>query len=153
MLLDWLPWSHTFGANHNFNMVLAHGGSLAIDEGRPAPGLIEKTVRNLREVKPNFYFNVPRGFDMLLPFLENDESFARDFFERLQGVFYAGAALPQSSWERLEAVARRVRRAQQRPVWFTSSWGATETAPAVTSVHWRHRARRLHRQRRCPAWS
>ncbi len=137
-LLDWLPWSHTFGANHNFNMVLAHGGSLAIDEGRPAPGLIDKTVRNLREVKPNFYFNVPHGFDMLLPFLENDETFARDFFERLQGVFYAGAALPQSSWERLEAVARRVRPdAIQRPVWFTSSWGATETAPAVTSVHWR----------------
>jgi feruloyl-CoA synthase len=136
-LLDWLPWSHTFGANHNFNMVLAHGGSLAIDEGRPAPGMVEKTVRNLREVKPNFYFNVPRGFDMLLPFLENDEGFAGDFFERLQGVFYAGAALPQSSWERLEAVARRVRRTgAQQPVWFTSSWGATETAPAVTSVHW-----------------
>ncbi|MCW5658031.1 MAG: feruloyl-CoA synthase [Burkholderiaceae bacterium] len=132
-LLDWLPWSHTFGANHNFNMVLAHGGSLAIDEGRPAPGLIDKTVRNLRDVKPNFYFNVPRGFDMLLPFLENDEGFARDFFERLEGVFYAGAALPQSSWERLEAVARRVR---ERPLWFTSSWGATETAPANTSVHW-----------------
>jgi feruloyl-CoA synthase len=133
-LLDWLPWSHTFGANHNFNMVLAHGGSLAIDEGRPAPGLIDKTVRNLRDVKPNFYFNVPRGFDMLLPHLEQDESFARDFFERLEGVFYAGAALPQSSWERLEAVARRVR---ERPLWFTSSWGATETAPANTSVHWR----------------
>lgn len=133
-LLDWLPWSHTFGANHNFNMVLAHGGSLAIDEGRPAPGLIDKTVRNLRDVKPNFYFNVPRGFDMLLPHLEQDEGFARDFFERLEGVFYAGAALPQSSWERLEAVARRVR---DRPLWFTSSWGATETAPAITSVHWR----------------
>jgi feruloyl-CoA synthase len=133
-LLDWLPWSHTFGANHNFNMVLAHGGSLAIDEGRPAPGLIDKTVRNLRDVKPNFYFNVPRGFDMLLPHLEQDESFARDFFESLEGVFYAGAALPQSSWERLETVARRVR---ERPLWFTSSWGATETAPAITSVHWR----------------
>ena len=137
-LLDWLPWSHTFGANHNFNMVLAHGGSLAIDEGRPAPGLIDKTVRNLRDVKPNFYFNVPRGFDMLLPSLEQDEGFARDFFERLQGVFYAGAALPQSSWERLEAVARRVRpHHDSNPLWFTSSWGATETAPAITSVHWR----------------
>jgi len=132
-LLDWLPWSHTFGANHNFNMVLAHGGSLTIDEGRPAPGLIDRTVRNLREVKPNFYFNVPRGFDMLLPYLEQDDAFARDFFERLEGVFYAGAALPQSLWERLEGVARRVR---ERPLWFTSSWGATETAPAVTSVHW-----------------
>jgi len=132
-LLEWLPWSHTFGANHNFNMALAHGGSIHVDEGRPAPGLIEKTVKNLREVRPNFYFNVPRGFDMLLPFLEQDEAVARDVFERLEGVFYAGAALPQSVWERLEGVARRVR---SRPVWFTSSWGATETAPAITSVHW-----------------
>ena len=135
-LLDWLPWSHTFGANHNLHMVLAHGGSLTIDDGRPAPGLIEKTVRNLRAVKPNFFFNVPRGFDMLLPHLEQDEGFARDFFERLEGVFYAGAALPQSLWERLDGVARRVR-GLQRPLWFTSSWGATETAPAITSVHWR----------------
>jgi feruloyl-CoA synthase len=133
VLLEWLPWSHTFGANHNFNMALAHGGALYIDEGRPAPGLIEKTVKNLREVKPNFYFNVPRGFDMLLPFLERDDGTARDVFERLEGVFYAGAALPQSIWERLEGVARRMR---ARPLWFTSSWGATETSPAITSVHW-----------------
>ncbi|HEX5684290.1 MAG TPA: feruloyl-CoA synthase [Ideonella sp.] len=132
-LLDWLPWSHTFGANHNFNMVLAHGGSLHVDEGRPMPGLVEKTVANLREVRPNFYFNVPRGFDMLLPFLEADEGFARSFFEPLEGLFYAGAALPQSLWRRIETVAGRVR---ERPIWFTSSWGATETAPAVTSVHW-----------------
>lgn len=133
VLLDWLPWSHTFGANHNFNMVLAHGGALYVDEGRPAPGLVEKTLRNLREVRPNFYFNVPRGFDMLLPFLEQDEAAARDVFERLEGVFYAGAALPQSLWQRLEAVAARVR---ERPVWFTSAWGSTETSPAATEVHW-----------------
>ena len=135
-LLDWLPWSHTFGGNHNFNMVLAHGGSLHIDEGRPAPGLIDKTVRNLREVKPNFVFNVPRGFDMLLPYLEQDDGFAQDFFERLEAVFYAGAALPQSLWQRLEGVAQRVRGEGGRRVWFTSAWGATETAPAITSVYW-----------------
>ncbi len=133
-LLDWLPWSHTFGGNHNFNMVLSHGGSLYVDDGRPVPGAIEKTVANLREVQPNFYFNVPRGFDMLLPYLEADEALAGAFFSQLEGVFYAGAALPQSLWERLEALARRVR---DRPLWFTSSWGATETAPATTSVHWR----------------
>lgn len=133
VLLDWLPWSHTFGANHNFNMVLSHGGSLYVDEGRPAPGLVEKTLRNLREVQPNFYFNVPRGFDMLLPYLEQDAAAARDVFARLEGVFYAGAALPQSLWQRLEAVARQVR---ERPVWFTSAWGATETSPAATEVHW-----------------
>lgn len=134
VLLDWLPWSHTFGANHNFNMVLAHGGTLYIDEGRPAPGLVEKTLRNLREVRPNFYFNVPRGFDMLLPFLEQDPDCAREVLGGMEGIFYAGAALPQSIWSRLEAVAARVR---ERPLWFTSAWGATETSPAVTTVHWR----------------
>jgi feruloyl-CoA synthase len=133
-LLDWLPWSHTFGGNHNFHMVLSHGGSLFVDDGRPAPGLIEKTVANLRAVRPNFHFNVPRGFDMLLPYLEADEALARDVLGGLEGVFYAGAALPQSLWSRLEAVVAQVR---DRPLWFTSSWGATETAPAVTSVHWR----------------
>lgn len=133
VLVDWLPWSHTFGANHNFNMVLAHGGSLYVDEGRPAPGLVEKTLLNLRDVKPNFWFNVPRGFDMLLPYLEQDEAAARDVFTHLEGVFYAGAALPQSCWERLEKVAARVR---ERPVWFTSAWGSTETSPAATEVHW-----------------
>jgi len=134
VLVDWLPWSHTFGGNHNFHMVLSHGGTLYIDEGRPAPGLIERSVRNLSEVKPNFYFNVPRGFDMLLPFLEQDLDTARNIFERLEGIFYAAAALPQSLWQRLEAVARNVR---ERPLWFTSAWGATETAPAITTVHWR----------------
>ncbi|MEJ8835035.1 feruloyl-CoA synthase [Ramlibacter sp. AN1133] len=134
VLLDWLPWSHTFGGNHNFHMVLAHGGALYIDEGRPAPGLVEKTVRNLRDVKPNFHFNVPRGFDMLLPFLEEDEACAREVLGGMEGIFYAGAALPQSLWSRLEAVAAKVR---ERPLWFTSSWGSTETAPAITTVHWR----------------
>jgi feruloyl-CoA synthase len=134
VLVDWLPWSHTFGANHNFNMVLSHGGALYIDEGRPAPGLIEQSVRNLREVKPNFYFNVPRGFDMVLPYLEQDEATARDVFANLEGIFYAAAALPQSLWQRLEAVAKKVR---ERPVWFTSAWGSTETSPGMTAVHWR----------------
>lgn len=134
VLLDWLPWSHTFGANHNFHMALAHGGTLWIDEGRPAPGLVEKSLRNLREVRPNFYFNVPRGFDMLLPFLEQDDQCARDVLENMEGIFYAGAALPQSLWSRLEQVAAKVR---ERPLWFTSAWGATETSPAVTTVHWR----------------
>lgn len=133
VLVEWLPWSHTFGANHNFNMALAHGGALYIDDGRPAPGLIEKTLANLREIRPNFHFNVPRGFDMLLPYLEKDQQAARDVFERLDGIFYAGAALPQSTWERLQKVANSVR---DEPIWFTSAWGATETSPAVTSVHW-----------------
>jgi feruloyl-CoA synthase len=135
VLVDWLPWSHTFGANHNLNMVLCHGGALYIDEGRPAPGLIEKTVRNLREVKPTLLFNVPRGFDMLLPFLEADDALAAEVFSRLRLAFYAAAALAPSTWQRLEAVAQRVR--PERPLWLTTSWGATETSPAITSAHWK----------------
>ncbi len=135
VLVDWLPWSHTFGGNHNLNMVLCHGGALYIDEGRPAPGLIEKTVRNLREVRPTLLFNVPRGFDMLLPYLEADEALAAEVLSRLRLAFYAAAALAPSTWQRLEAVAGRTRPA--RPLWLTTSWGATETAPAITSAHWR----------------
>lgn len=135
VLVDWLPWSHTFGGNHNLNMVLCHGGALYIDEGRPAPGLIEKTVRNLREVRPTLLFNVPRGFDMLLPYLEADEALATQVLSRLRLAFYAAAALAPSTWQRLEAVARRVR--PETPLWLTTSWGATETAPALTTAHWR----------------
>ena len=134
VIVDWLPWSHTFGGNNNLNLVLRNGGTLVIDEGRPAPGLIEKSVANLVEMQPTIYFNVPRGLDMLLPFLEADETKARRFFERLRVVFYAGAALPQSTWDRLQALARRVRGSE---VWLTTSWGSTETAPAVTSAHWK----------------
>lgn len=134
VIVDWLPWSHTFGGNHNLNMVLRNGGTLVIDEGRPAPGLVEKSVRNLCEIQPTIYFNVPRGLDMVLPFLEADMALARSFFARLRGVFYAGAALPQATWDRLQALAMRVR---GEPVWLTTSWGSTETSPAVTSAHWR----------------
>ncbi|MBU0749245.1 MAG: feruloyl-CoA synthase [Gammaproteobacteria bacterium] len=134
VLVDWLPWSHTFGGNHNLNMVLCHGGTLYIDEGRPVPGLIDKTVRNLRDVKPTMLFNVPRGFDMLLPSLEADDALAAEVLSRMRLAFYAAAALAPSTWQRLQALAHRVRPAQ--PLWLTTSWGATETAPAVTSAHW-----------------
>jgi feruloyl-CoA synthase len=134
VLVDWLPWSHTFGANHNLHMVLAHGGALYIDEGRPAPGLIEKTARNLREVKPTLWFNVPRGYDMMLPLMEADDSLAADIFSRLRLAFYAAAALSSSTWQRLEALAERAR--PGRPLWLTTSWGSTETSPAITSAHW-----------------
>ena len=133
VIVDWLPWSHTFGGNHNLNLVLRNGGTLVVDEGRPAPGLVEKTLRNLCEVQPTLHFNVPRGLEMLLPHLEADEALARAFFARLRAVFYAGAALPQSTWDRLQALARRVR---GEPVWLTTSWGSTETSPSVTSAHW-----------------
>jgi len=132
VVVDWLPWSHTFGGNHNFNMVLFHGGTLFIDEGRPMPGLVNKSVRNLLEVSPTLYFNVPRGFDAILPYLEEDAGFREHFFRNLDMLFYAAAALPQSLWERLEGVSAKAR--GERVV-MLSAWGSTETSPMVTTVH------------------
>jgi feruloyl-CoA synthase len=131
-LLDWLPWNHTFGANHNFNLVLRHAGSLYIDGGRPVPGLIEQTVKNLGEISPTIYFNVPAGYAALVPFLERDETFARAFFEKLRLIFYAAAALPQDLWTRLEAASER---AIGQRVPMTASWGTTETSPLATAAH------------------
>jgi feruloyl-CoA synthase len=110
VVVDWLPWNHTFGSNHNFNLVLRNGGTLYIDGGKPVPGLVEATVRNLREVPSTMYFNVPRGFDLLLPFLEQDAELRRTFFSELDVVFYAAAALPQNLWDRLTALAQQERR-------------------------------------------
>jgi feruloyl-CoA synthase len=131
-LVDWLPWNHTFGGNHNFNMVLRHAGTLVIDGGRPLPSLVGETVRNLTEISPTIYFNVPAGYAALLPHLERDEAFARAFFAQLRLIFYAGAALPQDLWERLEAIAVRV---TGHRVPMSSSWGTTETAPMAAAAH------------------
>jgi len=133
VVVDWLPWSHTFGGNHNFNLVLWHGGTLWVDRGKPVPGRIEETVATLRLVAPTIYFNVPRGFDALLPFLERDEALAQGFFRELDLLFYAAAALPRPLWDRLTVLARRVR---GEPVPFVSAWGSTETSPLVTQVHY-----------------
>jgi len=131
VLVEWLPWNHTFGGNNNFNAVLSNGGSMYIDEGKPAPGLIETTVRNLREVSPTFYFNVPRGYDLLIPYLEKDETLRRTFFARVHTIMYAAAALPVTLWERLHRLAGEA----GRRVPLVSGWGATETAPLATLVH------------------
>jgi len=132
VLVDWLPWNHTFGGNHNFNLVLKKGGTLYVDGGKPAPGMVEQTVRNLAEISPTIYFNVPAGYAMLLHFLEKDEGLRSSFFRRLQLIFYAGAALSQDLWQRLEKVSLE---ATGRKVPMTSSWGSTETAPLATSSH------------------
>jgi feruloyl-CoA synthase len=132
VLVDWLPWNHTFGGNHNVNLVMRNAGTLYIDGGKPVPGLIDETVRNLAEVPTTISFNVPVGFGALLPYLERDEAFARTYFSQLRLIFYAGAALPQDLWERLEAVAARVT-GERIPM--TSSWGMTETAPMATMAH------------------
>jgi feruloyl-CoA synthase len=132
VVVDWLPWSHTFGGNHNFFLVMRHGGSLYLDRGRPVPGLCEQTLANLAEISPTLWFNVPRGFDQMLPLLERDPEAARRVFSRLQLVFYAAAALSPSTRRRLEQVAAGAGRPE---VFFTSSWGSTETAPLATSAH------------------
>jgi feruloyl-CoA synthase len=132
VLVDWLPWNHTFGGNHDFNLVLKRGGTLYIDAGRPAPPLMPITVRNLTEVSPTIYFNVPAGYGALLPFLERDAELRASFFARLELIFYAAAALPQDMWTRLENVAREER---GEPVMMTSSWGLTETSPLATAAH------------------
>lgn len=132
VLVDWLPWNHTFGGNHNFNLILKRGGTLYVDDGKPAPGQVERTVKNLSELSPTIYFNVPVGYAMLLPYLEQDEALRNNFFKDLQLIFYAGAALPQDLWERLEKVAVL---ATGKKVMMTSSWGSTETSPLATAAH------------------
>ena len=132
ILVDWLPWNHTFGGNNDFGVVLAHGGTMYIDGGKPIPGLIETTVRNLREVSPTICYNAPRGYDALLPFLEKDSELRRSFFARLKVILYAAAALPSSLWDRLERLS--ILETGKR-VPMTSAWGSTETAPQVTIVH------------------
>lgn len=132
VLVDWLPWNHTFGGNYNFNMILRHGGTLYIDGGKPAPVIVEQTITNLKEIAPTMYFNVPRGFDMILPYLEADTAFRDHFFSNLDLIFYAAAALPQNLWERLEALSIA---ATSKKTLMTSAWGSTETAPLATSAH------------------
>jgi feruloyl-CoA synthase len=131
-IVDWLPWNHTFGGNFCFNLILRNGGTLYIDNGKPAPGLAELTARNLREISPTLYFNVPRGFDLLMPMLETDAGLRGSFFRELDMVFYAGAALPQNLWERLEKLALKEKGGALSMI---SSWGSTETAPSAAAVH------------------
>ena len=134
VVVDWLPWNHTFGGNHNFNLVLRNGGTLYIDGGKPVPGLVETTVRNLAEIAPTMYFNVPRGYDLLLPFLEKDAALRRNFFRDLDVLFYAAAALPQNLWDRIRRLAAMEGR---EDLAMLSAWGSTETSPLATSVHFR----------------
>ncbi|TDD81544.1 feruloyl-CoA synthase [Actinomadura darangshiensis] len=131
VLLDWLPWSHTFGGNHNAGLAIANGGSLYVDDGRPGPDLVRRTVRNLADVRPTVYFNVPAGYASLLPHLEADAEFAAAFFSRMRYVFFAAAALPQQVWDGIAKVAASA----GSPAPMTTSWGATETAPGATSAY------------------
>jgi feruloyl-CoA synthase len=133
VVVDWLPWSHTFGSNHNFNMVLTYGGSLYIDEGNPTPPGVPKTVRNLREIAPTIYFNVPKGYEALVAHFRADETLRRNFFSRLKVLFYAGAGLNQTTWDELTQLA--VETTGERII-FLSSLGSTETSPLALACSW-----------------
>jgi len=129
VLLDWLPWNHTFGGSHNLGLVLTYGGTLYIDDGRPTAAGIEETLRNLREISPTIYFNVPKGFDMLAPRLGDDAATRATFYRRLRACFFAGASLSQHTWDQLDAVST-AELGRKTPM--LSGLGATETGPSVT---------------------
>ena len=133
VVVDWLPWSHTFGSNHNFNLVLVNGGSLYIDDGNPTPPGAPKTARNLREIAPTIYFNVPKGYEALVPHLRADETLRKNFFSRLKVMFYAGAGLNQTTWDDLTQLA--VETTGERII-FLSSLGSTETSPLAVACSW-----------------
>ena len=128
VLCDWMPWNHTFGGNHDFGFVLYNGGSLYIDEGKPTPGGIETTIRNLEDVAPTVYLNVPKGFEALLPFLRDRPGFRERFFSRLKLFYYAGAGISQPVWDELQRHA--VAACGEEIVMFTGL-GSTETGPAA----------------------
>ena len=133
VMVDWLPWNHTFGGNYVLNLALKTGGALYIDEGKPAPGLIEKTAANLKDIAPTAYYNVPAGYGMLLPFLEADKDLRENFFSRLGLILYAAAALSADLWQRLENLA--IETTGERIV-MVSAFGSTESAPLITGAHW-----------------
>lgn len=132
VLVDWLPWHHTFGGNHNFNLVLRNGGTLYIDGGQPVSGQFGRTLANLADVAPTLFFNVPRAYDLLVRALQQDASLRVQFFSRLELLFYAAASLPQHLWAALEALSLETK---GRKVPMVSSWGLTETAPATTCCY------------------
>ena len=133
VMLDWLPWNHTMGGNATLQGNLNEGGTTWIDDGKPLPGLFEETLRNLREVSPTSFSNVPAGYAMLATALEKDEALARRFFANINVLSYGGATLPADLYERMEALA--VKHTGYR-IPFVTGWGSTETAPTATSVHW-----------------
>ena len=131
VIVDWLPWNHTFGGNHNIGLVLFNGGSMYLDEGKPVPGGIEVTVRNLREIAPTVYFNVPKGYESLLLYFRNDADLRKKFFSRLHAMFFSGAGLSAHVWKGLDDIS--VQETGHRVPMLTGL-GATETAPFFMSV-------------------
>jgi feruloyl-CoA synthase len=131
VVCDWLPWNHTFGGSHNFGIVLYNGGTLYIDAGRPVPGAFAETVRNLREVAPTAYFNVPKGFEMLVQHLRADAELRKTFFSRLNLLFFAAAGLNRRTWDELQDLAFET---CGEEILVVTGLGATESAPFALST-------------------
>ena len=129
VICDWLPWNHTFGGNHNVGIALYNGGTLYIDDGKPVPGLFERSLRNISETEPTVFFNVPKGFELVAQALQTDPTFREHFFKRLKIMFYAGAGLPQPVWDALQEQAIA---ATGHTVPIITGLGCTETAPTAT---------------------
>ena len=129
VLVDWLPWNQTFGGNHNLGLVLYNGGTLYIDEGKPTASGMQETLRNLREIAPTIYFNVPKGFEEIASAMEHDDALREMLFSRVRLFFYSGAGLAQLVWDHLDALAERTV-GERIPV--MTGLGMTETAPACT---------------------
>jgi feruloyl-CoA synthase len=131
VLVDWLPWNHTFGGNHNFGMVLYHGGTLYIDDGKPTPALMHETLRNLREIAPTVYFNVPTGFEAIANAMQTDAVLRKNLLSQVKMFFYAGASLAQPIWDSLFAIAEA--EIGERIV-MTTGMGMTESGPFAVFV-------------------
>ncbi|MCB5364815.1 feruloyl-CoA synthase [Pusillimonas sp. CC-YST705] len=131
VLVDWLPWNHTFGGNHNVGLVLLNGGTLYIDEGKPTDQGIATTLRNLREIAPTIYFNVPIGWEKIANALETDDVLRANYYSRIKMQFYSGAALAQPVWDKLHETAEK--ECGERIV-MTTGLGMTETAPSAFFV-------------------
>ncbi len=133
VMVDWLPWNHTAGGNHNFGIALFNGGTLYIDDGTPTPGGIARTVRNLEEIAPTLYFNVPKGYEMLATHLGSNDRLRQNLFSRVKLMQYAGAGLSQHVWDTLDDLAVRT---TGEKIMIITGYGSTETAPFAFTTTW-----------------
>ena len=133
VIVDWAPWHHTAGGNHDVGLVIHHGGTMYIDGGKPLPGAIEETVRNLSEIAPIWYFTVPKGYEALLPFFRADAALRENFFSRIKVLWFAGAGLAQHVFDEWKEMAHRT---CGEDILFLTGLGSTETAPYAFGRMW-----------------
>jgi feruloyl-CoA synthase len=136
VIVDWAPWHHTAGGNHDVGLVLYNGGTMYLDDGKPLPGAIEETVRNLREIAPTWFFTVPKGYEALLPYFRADPDLRRNFFSRLNILWFAGAALKQNLFDEYKQMAIET---CGEHILFLTGLGSTETAPFAMARVWESR--------------